>query len=301
MSTCICEKFMNAFTIKDLENLSGIKAHTIRIWEQRYNFLKPQRTGTNIRYYSNEELKTVLNIALLNKFGYKISHINKMSRSEVSEKILALAQSQAQQERIINEMINFMVDLDIDKFEELIDAHVLSKGIDKTITQVIFPFLERIGILWITNHINPAQEHLVTNIIRQKIIVGIESAFPHTSGSRSVLLFLPEGEFHELGLLYMYYLLKNKGVRILYLGANVPLKDVEFVADIKKPDYLYTHLTSVAANFNFDKFLALVQNRLQNFQLIISGQLTQTYKKKVPPFINFRKSMTEVQEYVAAL
>ena len=292
---------MNAFTIKDLENLSGIKAHTIRIWEQRYNFLKPQRTGTNIRYYSNDELKTVLNIALLNKFGYKISHINKMSRPEVSEKILALAQSQAQQERIINEMINFMVDLDIDRFEELIDAHVLSKGIDKTITQVIFPFLERIGILWITNHINPAQEHLVTNIIRQKIIVGIESAYSHTPGSMSVLLFLPEGEFHELGLLYMYYLLKVKGLRILYLGANVPLKDVEFVADIKKPDYLYTHLTSVAANFNFDKFLTLVQTRLQNFQLIISGQLTQTYKKKVPPFINFRKSMTEVQEYVAAL
>jgi DNA-binding transcriptional MerR regulator len=292
---------MNAFTIKDLENLSGIKAHTIRIWEQRYNFLKPQRTGTNIRYYSNEELKTVLNIALLNKFGYKISHINKMSRAEVSEKILALAQSQAQQERIINEMINFMVDLDIDKFEELIDAHILSKGIDKTITQVIFPFLERIGILWITNHINPAQEHLVTNIIRQKIIVGIESAYAHAPGSMSVLLFLPEGEFHELGLLYMYYLLKVKGLRILYLGANVPLKDVEFVADIKKPDYLYTHLTSVAANFNFDKFLTLVQTRLQNFQLIISGQLTQTYKKKVPPFINFRKSMTEVQEYVAAL
>jgi len=292
---------MNAFTIKDLENLSGIKAHTIRIWEQRYNFLKPQRTGTNIRYYSNDELKTVLNIALLNKFGYKISHINKMTRADVGDKIMALTQSQAQQERIINEMINFMVDLDIDKFEELIDAHVLSKGIDKTITQVIFPFLEKIGILWITNHINPAQEHLVTNIIRQKIIVGIESAYPHTISGKTILLFLPEGEFHELGLLYMYYLLKNKGIRILYLGANVPLKDVEFVAEIKKPDYLYTHLTSVAANFNFDKFLTLVQTRLQNFQLIISGQLTQTYKKKVPPFINFRKSMTEVQEYVAAL
>src|SRR6188472_4540472 len=100
---------MNAFTIKDLENLSGIKAHTIRIWEQRYNFLKPQRTGTNIRYYSNEELKTVLNIALLNKFGYKISHINKMGQDEVHEKLVALTQNTAQQERLINEMINYMV------------------------------------------------------------------------------------------------------------------------------------------------------------------------------------------------
>lgn len=292
---------MNAFTIKDLENLSGIKAHTIRIWEQRYDFLKPQRTGTNIRYYSNEELKTVLNIALLNKFGYKISHINKMRPEDLREKIITLSQIEAQQERTINELITFMVDLDIDSFENLIDAHVQAKGIDKTITQVIFPFLEKIGILWITNHINPAQEHLVTNIIRQKIIVGIERAYAHISNPKTILLFLPEGEYHELGLLYMYYLLKNKGIRVLYLGANVPLKDVEFVADIKKPDYLYTHLTSVAANFNFDKFLLLVQTRLQNFELIISGQLTQTYKKKVPPFVNFRKSMVEVQEYVAAL
>ncbi|MEO6915396.1 MAG: MerR family transcriptional regulator [Chitinophagaceae bacterium] len=292
---------MNAFTIKDLENLSGIKAHTIRIWEQRYDFLKPQRTGTNIRYYSNEELKTVLNIALLNKFGFKISHINKMRPEVLREKIVALSQIQAQQERMINELINFMVDLDIDKFESHIDAYVQAKGIDKTITQVIFPFLEKIGILWITNHINPAQEHLVTNIIRQKIIVGIEGAYPAIESSKTILLFLPEGEYHELGLLYMYYLLKNKGVKILYLGANVPLKDVEFVADIKKPDYLYTHLTSVAANFNFEKFLSLVQTKLQNFELIISGQLVQTYKKKVPPFVNFRRSLAEVQEYVAAL
>lgn len=292
---------MNAFTIKDLENLSGIKAHTIRIWEQRYNFLKPQRTGTNIRFYSNEELKMVLNIALLNKFGYKISHINKMRPEEMREKIMTLSHVQAQQERLINELINYMIDLDIDRFEDLIDNNVLAKGIDKTITQIIFPFLEKIGILWLTNHINPAQEHLVTNIIRQKIIVGIESAFSHTTNPKTILLFLPEGEYHELGLLYMYYLLKHKGVRTLYLGANVPLKDVEFVAEIKKPDYLYTHLTSVAANFNFDKFLNSFQARMQAFPLIVSGQLTQVYKKRVPPFINFRKSMTEVQEYVSSL
>lgn len=102
---------MNAFTIKDLENLSGIKAHTIRIWEQRYSFLNPQRTDTNIRYYSNVELKTVLNIALLNKFGYKISHIDKMTPDEMKEKILSLSQVQAQQERIVNEMIHCMVDM----------------------------------------------------------------------------------------------------------------------------------------------------------------------------------------------
>lgn len=292
---------MNAFTIKDLENLSGIKAHTIRIWEQRYNFLKPQRTDTNIRYYSNEELKTVLNIALLNKYGYKISHIDKMKPEELREKIFSLSNLQAQQERMINELIQFMIELDMDKFEGVLDNYISARGIDKTITQVIFPLLEKIGILWLTNHINPAQEHLVTNIIRQKLIVGIESAFTHFSIDKTVLLFLPEGEHHELGLLYTYYLLKNKGVKVIYIGANVPIKDIEYVAKIKKPDYLYTHLTSVAGNFNFEKFINLVQPRLQSFSLIISGQLTQNYKKKVPSFISFRKSLPEVLEYISSL
>src|SRR5205085_5852689 len=151
---------MNAFTIKDLENLSGVKAHTIRIWEQRYSFLKPQRTDTNIRYYNNDELKIILNVALLNKYGYKISHINKMHADEINKNILNLSHQQAQQERLINELIVNMVDLDLYNFEERLGDEILSRGIEKTITETIFPFLEKIGILWVTNHINPAQEHL---------------------------------------------------------------------------------------------------------------------------------------------
>jgi MerR family transcriptional regulator, light-induced transcriptional regulator len=292
---------MNAFTIKDLENLSGVKAHTIRIWEQRYSFIKPQRTDTNIRYYSNEELKTILNISLLNKYGYKISHIDKMLPEEIRDKIISLSNVQAQHERIVNEMIRYMVDLDIDKFETLLDNYIIARGVDKTITQIIFPFLERIGILWLTNHINPAQEHLVTNVIRQKLIVGIEGVFTHIQVNKSVLLFLPEGEHHELGLLYMYYLLKSRGVKTLYLGANVPVKDIEFVSKLKKPDYLYTHLTSVGSNFNFEKFLHQVEIRLTDFPLVISGQLTQHYKKKVPSKVNFKHSLQEVIEYVGSL
>ncbi len=292
---------MNAFTIKDLENLSGIKAHTIRIWEQRYSFLNPQRTQTNIRFYSSGELKTILNIALLNKYGYKISHIDKMTPSEMSDKILSLSQIQAQQERLINDMIHAMVEINIEDFELMLDGYIKQKGIEKAIVQIIFPFLERIGILWVTNHINPAQEHLATNVIRQKLIIGIENISPIVNSNRSVLLFLPEGEHHEIGLLFMYFILKSRGIRVYYLGANVPLKDVEFVADTKKPDYLYTHLTSVAQNFNFEKFLINAHNRMPDRKLVISGILTQTYKKKLPPNAHFKKSLTEVMEYVAAL
>ncbi|HEY6063045.1 MAG TPA: MerR family transcriptional regulator, partial [Chitinophagaceae bacterium] len=184
---------MNAFTIKDLENLSGIKAHTIRIWEQRYNFLKPRRTTTNIRYYSNDELKTILNIALLNKYGFKISHIDRMQPEEIREKILSLADAKAVQERVLNELVREMADLDMEKFEQVIADYIAAKGIEQAVIQIIFPFLERIGILWQTGHINPAQEHLVSNIIRNKLILAIETTVPGKKLDKSFLLYLPEG------------------------------------------------------------------------------------------------------------
>lgn len=292
---------MNAFTIKDLENLSGIKAHTIRIWEQRYTFLKPERTDTNIRYYNNEQLKTLLNVALLNKYGFKISHIDKMNEVEINDRILSLSLIQAQQERIINSLIQSMVDLNMDSFETILDNFIKARGIERTITQIIFPFLEKIGILWATNHINPAQEHLVTNIIRQKLIVGIESINTRIEADKSVLLFLPEGEYHELGLLFIFFLLRNRGVKVLYLGTNVPLSDVEYLVKMKKPDIAYTHLTSLAHNFNFEKFMNNISNKIKNIPIVVSGQVTQQYRKPSPPGIHLKRSLPEVMEYIAAL
>lgn len=290
---------MNAFTIKDIENLSGVKAHTIRIWEQRYDFLKPQRTGTNIRYYSNDELKTILNIALLNKYGFKISHINKMDHAEINHKLISLSHLYAQQERIVNQLISYMVDLDVDAFEELLDEQIGAKGIEKTINEIVFPFLEKIGILWVTNNINPAQEHLVTNIIRQKLLVGIETTVSQIKSEKAALLFLPEGEFHELGLLYVFYLLKNRGVKVLYLGADVPLPDIDFIVKAKKPDYLYTHLTSLAGNFNIEKFLNNLHSKINDIPVLISGPFTVNYKKSIPPNFQFKKSLQEVKDYIS--
>ena len=290
---------MNAFTIKDVENLSGVKAHTIRIWEQRYDFLKPQRTGTNIRYYNNDELKTILNIALLNKYGFKISHINKMDVTEINQKLVSLSHHYAQQEWIVNQLISFMVDLDLDLFEELLDEQIEAKGLEKIINEILFPFLQKIGILWVTNNINPAQEHLVTNIIRQKLLVGIETNASQMKSEKVALLFLPEGEFHELGLLYVYYLLKNRGVKVLYLGADVPLTDVEFIVKAKKPDYLYTHLTSLAANFNIERFLHNFHAKISDVPVLLSGPFVLTYKKNVPPNFHFKKSLEEVKEYIS--
>lgn len=292
---------MHSFTIKDLENLSGIKAHTIRIWEQRYQFLKPSRTQTNIRYYSSEELKKLLNIALLNKYGYKISHIDKMPEAEVKDKILSLSGPEAQQERIVNELIQCMVDLNMERMEDVLDKYIAGRGIERTITQIIFPFMEKIGILWLTNHINPAQEHLVTNLVRQKLIAGIENVQTSLFVDKSVLLFLPEGEYHELGLLYVNYLLKSRGAKVIYLGANVPINDVEYVVQLKKPDYLFCHLTSVSQKFNFEKFISQLTKKFPQEKILISGILAHTYEKKIQPPLRFKRSLAEVMEFISGL
>ena len=292
---------MTKFTIKDLENLSGIKAHTIRIWEQRYSFLRPSRTDTNIRYYSNDDLKAILNISILNKYGYKISHINRMSVSDVQARVAELNIADAPLERIVNELIQLMVDLDTAGFEKLIDKQITAAGIEKTIVRVIFPFFERIGILWQTGHINPAQEHLITNIIRQKLIVGIDQAKSIIKVKKSFLLFLPEGEHHELGLLLVYYLLKRKGAEVFYIGANVPLKDAQFVAEIKKPDFLYIHLTSISSGFNFQKFLAQTSERIARSKIIVSGYITHDYRKTLPKNVEFKHSLVELVEFISAL
>jgi DNA-binding transcriptional MerR regulator len=289
---------MNAFTIKDLENISGIKAHTIRIWEQRYNFLKPQRSDTNIRYYCNEELKTILNIALLNKHGFKISQIDRMKPEEISGKILELRTNEAIHDRVVNDLIRDMIDLNICRFESTLNSYIKDHGIERTVKEIVFPFLEKIGILWQTGHIMPAQEHFVTNIIRQKLIVAIDQA-PQVVDGKSCLLFLPQGEHHELGLLFLHYILKTRGAKVIYLGASVPMQDIESIIRTLKPEMAFIHLTGTCPNFNFEKLLEFLKGKASHISTIISGYPTQCYQKELPPSINFKRNFSEMMEFLA--
>ncbi len=290
---------MNAFTIKDLEYLSGIKAHTIRIWEQRYSFLKPRRTDTNIRYYNADELKSVLNIALLNKYGYKISHIDKMSADEVRQKIGSLADTEAQQERLINDLVQFMIDMDVYRFEGLLNNHIKAWGMEKTVHHLIFPFLDKLCLLWMADHVNLAQEQLVGNIIRQKLIAGIGAMNNRLSVDTTIVLFLPEGEYHELGLLYMYYLLKARGVKVLYIGANVPAQDMGSLVRARKPDYLYTHISCLTDHFNLDRFMQLAHQKIPRVPLVISGHGSLlTHKRKLPPNVQLLRSREALQGFL---
>lgn len=291
---------MNAFTIKDLENLSGIKAHTIRMWEQRYHFLKPQRSCTNIRYYSNEELKTILNIALLNKYGFKISHIDKMDSAEICARIHELRDSGALQERIVNDLVREMVELQPERFESILNEYLKQNGTEKTMREIIFPFLEKIGILWQTGHIMPAQEHFVSNIIRQKLIVAIDGV-PFNPNGKSCILFLPESEHHELGLLFLSWLIKVRGGKIIYLGANVPLGDLESIVKTMKPELGFVHLTSTSPHFNFEKFLRLLHEKASGLPVVISGHPVHNYQKEIPSSISFKKSFADVLALIDTL
>jgi DNA-binding transcriptional MerR regulator len=234
------------YSIKELEHLSGIKAHTIRMWEQRYGILNPKRTETNIRFYDDSDLKNILNISLLNEHGYKISKIAKMSCHEISAEVCNLAYADSEHSQQMNTLLLAMIEMDEERFDKVLSTIILQKGLERTMLQVIYPFLTKLGILWQTGNINPAQEHFVSNIIRQKLIVAIDGqVIARPDSAPRYLLFLPEGELHEIGLLFMNYLLRSRNCHVMYLGQNLPFPDLISTVSVYKPHYICTVFTAM--------------------------------------------------------
>ena len=287
-----------AYTIRELEALSGIKAHTIRIWEQRYNFLRPARTDTNIRTYNNEELKTLLTVALLNKSGYRISRIDEMQPQQRLDAVMKTGNPSVLEEHSINQLIGFMVDLKSNEFENHLNATIEQQGLEKTVTGLLFQFLQKVGILWQTNKLLPVQEHIVSNIIRQKLIAAVDAQQTTATEGAVYALFLPEGEHHEMGLLYVNYLLKKARRTVIYLGANVPLKDMQYFLKVKKPGYLYMHLTTAPRQQYFEKLLQTLHEALPGGTILVSGKATESYRKTLPTNVTFFQSLPEVVSYI---
>ncbi len=290
-----------SFTIKEIESLSGIKAHTIRIWEQRYNFLKPVRTQTNIRRYSNDELKTLLTVALLNKYGFKISRIDAMLPEQRDAAANELPLQEATTENLVNSLVGFMIELDSAPFEEVLNNYIRQNGIEETINTIIFGFLEKVGLLWQTNKIAPVQEHLFSNIIRQKIISAIEKLPFATRQQPLFVLMLPEEEYHEMGLLYVYYLLRKHNIPVIYLGANVPVNDLKILIAKKAPNYIYLHLTGSLKLYSLHKYLSLLSQSAHSASIIISGFVAQAQKKENLPNITLLQSLRDVHSFVSTV
>lgn len=214
-------------SIKDLENLSGIKAHTIRMWEKRHNIFEPQRTETNIRLYSNDDLKKLLNIASVLEHGMKISKVSSLSKDELNNEIESLQKENLDAARliIINSLIVATLQCNVSSFQNIYREYSKKEGLESTIEDIMYPLLVRIGLMWTISKLNPSQEHFASQMIRQKLFTAIDN-LPEATSKRRYVLYLPDDEDHEIGLLYSYYLIKKAGHECIYLGPSVPLEDV---------------------------------------------------------------------------
>lgn len=263
---------MTTYSIKDLEQLSGIKAHTLRIWEQRYKFIVPKRTETNIRYYDDNDLKLVLNIALLKENGYKISKIAAMSREEMHSEVLRLTEDSLHFPDQIQTLTLAMIDLDEEQFNKIINNNIFRIGFEKTMINIVFPFLAKIGYLWQTGAICPAQEHFVSHLIRQKLFVAIDEQFVSgTEKTPKYVLYLPEGELHELTLLFVNYILRTRKNKVIYLGQTLPFEDLKLVYDIHKPDFILTVITSSPPASEIQQYIERLSETFRNATMLVSG------------------------------
>lgn len=263
---------MANYSIKDLEHLSGIKAHTLRIWEQRYNLINPKRTDTNIRYYDQEDLKLVLNVSLLKDNGFKISKIAEMSMEEMYQEVIRISEKTTSFADQIYALTLSMIDLDEQRFEKIISTNTIKIGFERTMMNIINPFLSKIGIMWLTDSINPAQEHFITNLIRQKLIVAIDGQYPTVDETaKKYMLFLPDGELHELNLLFASYLIKARQNKVIYLGQSMPTNDLQMAFEVYKPDYLLTVLTSRTSDMSATEYLNKLSVKFPDTEILVSG------------------------------
>ena len=240
---------MITYSVAQVEALTGIKAHTLRIWERRYDFLDPSRTPTNIRFYSDEQLKKLLNFGILVRNGYRISKLNKMSNEQVYEevtKVLANPGSESSDE--MKGLTLSMLEMSEEDFDDIFERQVIRKGFLRTITETIYPFLRYVGVLWTSNKAMIAQEHYISNLIRQKIIAAVERLSIPSKDAPSIVFFLLEGEEHEIGLLLASFVAKEMGWNIYYLGFGVPVANIRKVIEQVEPELLMTMFVTPKVN-----------------------------------------------------
>ncbi|WP_028892310.1 MerR family transcriptional regulator [Tenacibaculum sp. 47A_GOM-205m] len=255
----------STFTIKDLENISGIKAHTIRIWEKRYNLLSPERTDTNIRYYSSENLQKLLNVVLLNQNNIKISKIAEMSDNTIVLKARELAFKMAVNDEAINSFKIAMFQFDKTLFNNTYNSLLKRKTFREIFKDVFIPFLNHIGLLWQTDTLLPAHEHFISNLIVQKIQINIEKLeYSNNNSEVTYVLFLPENEIHELGLMYLNYELTLRGYNTIYLGQSLPLDNLDYFFKSKTKICFVTSMTVQPYDDKIQEYFSEIERVLKN-------------------------------------
>ena len=284
---------MNRFTIKDIENLSGIKAHTWRVWEQRYGIDTAQRKDSNHRFYGYENLKGILRIAYLYHCGTKISKIAKLGSDEIKRLALEKRPIENENEFYIKELVEASVDLDEERFEYTLSEVIGRIGMADAILKVLYLYQKKIGVLWLTDHIIPAQEHFTSNIVMRKLAVAIDTLPDATRTDKGILLFTPPHELHELPLKFIYYLLKKNGKKVIYLGSNVPLAVLKTTGENFSFSHIYFHLVTNLTGNTADNYLLQLGSTFADKTIVMSG--TEVLRvTDVPENVRLLKSMDEI-------
>ncbi|MEP6700893.1 MAG: MerR family transcriptional regulator [Bacteroidota bacterium] len=288
---------MNYFSIKDIEMLSGIKAHTFRIWEQRHGLSFCKRKHSQHRYYDNDDLKAVLRIAYLYHRGYKISKIASLSRDEVI-KLASVNIEEYDYDLYINKLIESNIDYDQLLFEKIIQQAITRFGIDKAILSVFYPFMQKVGMLWVTEHLIPAQEHFSSAIIQQKLVLSIEKLGSLIQNKNdTVLIFAPEGELHEIPLLVAKYYLKKNGVKLVYFGINTSLQLLEYYCNYKKVTHFYFHLITNFTSKEPGEYILCLLSKFPGIKIIASGPALCN----LPTFSSSVMIINSIEELILAL
>lgn len=274
---------MGQYSIRDIEILSGVKAHTLRTWEQRYDFLKPERSESNIRFYTDEQLRLILNISTLNRSGMKISKIAGLPAEALCNEVEKICCGESEPCNVRDGLIRAMIDFDEARFEKTLSCAILKRGFTATFNEIMFPLLSRTGVLWSTGVIRPAQEHFMSNLIRRKLLSAIDNQFvKKTAASRKMLLFLPEWEIHELVLLYSEYLLREHGHEVVYLGCSVPFGDVEFAVNSFNPHFLLTFFTMPLPEVEMQSYINKLATGFPLQKTICGGKQTEMQRLNLP-------------------
>jgi DNA-binding transcriptional MerR regulator len=264
------------YSIKDLENFTNIKAHTIRIWEQRYKLLSPKRTDTNIRYYNEEDLKKILNINLMYSSGYKISSIASLSEKEIIENTKDIIRKKnTGNQKDINTFIIHILDFNGEGIRDLLEKKLAESSLETVYENIILPLLSKIGELWQVNSLEIIHEHYFSNIFRDFIINKTNELEDSTNSDKSSILFLHEEEEHEFSLLLYHYILKRNGFQCHYFGQRVPLANINMVIDQIQPKLVITTFTARLNNKDFERIKQFLNSIAQETSVLISGSQLQ--------------------------
>ena len=292
---------MAVYSIKDLEKLTGIKAHTIRIWEQRYGLIEPKRTKTNIRYYCDADLKRLINVALLNRQGLKISKIATLSRDEITLQASAISECKLEYDSQLDTLTIAMIEMDEYKFDHILTTNIEQMGFEQTMLSVIFPFLERLSLLWLTGSVNPIQEHFMSNLLRQKVIAAIDKepiVSPKEKDSKRFMIFLPEGERQELSLLFMYFLLKTRRHQVTYLGCEVSNDDLMDAYNMRKPEYIFTLINEPFSRISTQQYVNNISEQFADCQILFSGYQVIAKDLDLPHNVNVCASLDDTIQFI---